>query len=169
MIQIHFHQPLTHDAQIVQIGLDAAVGTAAHTDLELMRELHLTVALVEPVMDLFGQAEGIDKAVLAGGTLAGNHGAHLGTGTAGLQPFPGNIGTEILDLVKGDTLNLHGHPGGEGDIAVAELFCRLADALKLLRGDLTVDGNDPGGEIVGSLVAQKAKTLDSLFVFRADG
>ena len=51
---------MTDDAQVVQVGLDAVVGAAAHSDLELVRQLHVVVAVVEALVDLLAESEGVD-------------------------------------------------------------------------------------------------------------
>ena len=82
---VHHGHPLAHDAQIVQVRLDAVVGAAAHGNLELVGQGHAVVANVELLVNLLAQAVGVDEAVLAGGALAGDHGAHQAAGAAGHQ------------------------------------------------------------------------------------
>ena len=169
LVRVQVGDPLADNAQIVQIRLDAVVGTAAYGNLELVGQADRVVALVEPVVNLLAEGEGVQQAVLAGGALAGHHGPHQGAGAAGDKALPGDVGPEILDLVVGDALDLNGQAGGEGDIPVAELLRRLGNALLLGSGDLAVDGDDAAGEVVGALVAEKSQRLDPLLIGGADG
>ena len=161
-LRVNQGNPLTHDAHVVQVGLDAVVGTAAHGDLELVGQLHLIVTHKETLMDLLGQSVGVNEAVLAGGTLTGDHRAHLGAGTAGFQTgLLLQILTQGLDVLKGNTLDLHSQAGGHGNLAAAELLGGLSYHRALLGCNLSVAGDDPAIKAVGSpLVPQKAQALD---------
>ena len=169
LVLVQAGDALADNPQVVQVRLDAVIGAAAHGDFELVGQPHATVALIEALMDLLAQTEGIQQAVLAGGALAGHHGAHQGAGAACSQALLGDIGPEVLDLVVGDALDLDGQAGGKGDNAVAELLGSLSDAPLLGSGDLAVDRDDAAGEIVRALVAQKTKRLHALLIRRADG
>ena len=162
---------LAHNAHVVQVGLDAVVGAAAHGDLELVGQLDLVVAHKEALVDLLRQGVGVDETVLAGGTLAGDHGAHLGAGAAGLQTglFPQEL-AQGLDVLKGHTLDLHGETGGHGNLAAAEALGRLGDHAALLRGNFAVAGNDTAVKTVGgTFVPQKAQALHAGDLALGDG
>ena len=161
--------PGAHDAQIVQVRLDAVVGTAAHRDLELVGQRHVRVTLEEPVMDLIAQRVSVIQAILAGGTLAGNHRTYFAAGTAGLQTRFSHIGTESVDVVVIDAGDLHGQAGGEHHVAVAVPLGRFGDRLTLLIGDTAVTGNDAAVEFVGALVVEESHGLDTLDVLGAQG
>ena len=163
--------PLAHDAQVVQVGLDAVVGTSAHRQFELVGQLDAAIALVEQMVQLLGQVEGVDQAVLAGGALAAHHGTDLGAGAAGDQASLGNVAAEVLDLVEGDAGDLNGQAGGEDGGAVAEFLSGLGDDSHLLGGDLAVYGDDTAVEVIGALVVEKALGfhLFDLFGFQCAG
>ena len=126
-LQIDLRHSLADDAQVIQIRLHAVVGTAAHRDLELVRQLDFTVSVIEPLMNLFRQGKCIDQAVLACSSLTGNDRAHLRSCTAGLKTCLHQELSEGLDIVKRNALNLHGQTGGHGHFAAAELLRRLGD------------------------------------------
>ena len=65
---------LTHDTEVIQAGLDAVVGAAANTDLELVGQLDIRPALVEGLVQFASQLLGVDDAVDADSTLAGDDG-----------------------------------------------------------------------------------------------
>lgn len=153
---------LSHNAHVVQVGLHTVIGAAAHRDLELVGQLDSGVALEEAFVDRKGQGVGIDQAVLAGGTLTGDHWADLGAGAAGLQTslLP-EKSPKGLDIFKGNALDLHGQAGGHGYLAAAEALGCLRDDMALLRSDLSVPGDDTAVEsILGALVPEKSQGLD---------
>ena len=80
---------LPDDAEIVEVRLDAVVGTAPYCDLKLVRQGDTTVTLIKFLMDFLTQREGVDQSELAGRSLAGNNGAYFGTRSARFQSsFP---------------------------------------------------------------------------------
>ena len=76
-LEVRLRHPLPDDAEVVEIGLDAVVGTSAHRDLKLVGQFHMGVAVVEAFVDFLREGEGVDQSVLAGGALAGNDRADL--------------------------------------------------------------------------------------------
>lgn len=161
---------LAHDAQVVQIGLDAVVGAAAHRDLELVGQGDAVVAQVEPLVEFLAQAEGIQQAVLAGGTLAGDDGPHQRAGAASLQTGPGQEGTQVVQFIVGHALDLQRQAGGHSHLAGAVPLGGLGNDPLFLGGDLAVAGDDPDVEAVGvALVLQAAQPLHPLDLLRRDG
>ena len=166
--QVHGLDPLADDGQVVDVGLDAVVGTAAGGDLELVGQLDVVIAQVEPLVDLRAEAEGVIEAVLAGGALAAHHGADLGAGTAGGQAVLPQECLKFGDLVIGDAGQLHGHAGGKLDLTAAEPVGGLGNGPDLLRGHIAVGGQNTGVEAVGPLVLQETHTLHALDIVGMD-
>ena len=96
---------LADDTQVVQAGFRAVIGTAANTDLELVRQGNTVVADVELLVDLFRQAIGIGQAILAGGTLTGDNRTNQRTGTAGGQVMLSQEIDQRLDVLVLDPLD----------------------------------------------------------------
>ena len=164
---VRYRHPLTHHAQVVQVGLDAIIGAAAYGNLEFMGQGHIMIAHIEPLVDFLGKGIGIDQAVLAGGSLAGNHRANQCPGAAGGQAAGAQKIRQRLDVFISDALNLHGQPGGHGHLTGAEPIGGLGNGPVLVGGDSAIAGDDPGVEHIGiPLVPQKAQTLDPLDVLR---
>lgn len=78
-IAVELRDSLADDTQVVEVWLYAVVGAAADRNFELMRKLYAGIAVVEDLVDLVGQRIGIQKSVLAGGSLAGYNRASEGT------------------------------------------------------------------------------------------
>jgi len=154
--------PLPDDADIVEVGLDAVVGTAADGDLEFVGKLDAVVSLVKALVDLLREPEGVDQAELAGRSLAGNDGAHTRSRAARGEPVPRKKGAEGLDIGIGNSLNLEGHTRGECDLAATEALCRLCDGFHHFRRYLSVSRNDTGVEgIGGRFITKKSQPLDT--------
>ena len=51
LLQIDLGNPLTDNAGIIQIRLHTVIRTSSDSDLELMRQFHFTVAVIESLMD----------------------------------------------------------------------------------------------------------------------
>ena len=118
------------------------------------------IAHIEQLVELFTEGKGVDEAVLAGGTLAGHHGTDLCAGAAGRQAVCLQKGHQSLNIIVFDALNLHGQPGGHGDLAAAEPVGGVCDGPVLISGELAVPGNDTDIEYIRiTLVLQTAKTL----------
>ena len=157
----HSLHPLTHNAHIVQVRLHAVVRAAAHSNFKLVGQLHIVVPHIEPLVDLLRQGIGIDQAILAGRALAGGHRPDLGSGAAGLQAglFLQKL-TQGLNVLKGNTLDFHGQPGGHGHLAAAEAAGRLRHSGALLGGNFAVAGDyTPVKLIRSTLVPQKSQSL----------
>ena len=120
-------------AEVVQRGLHAAVGTAAHRNLELMGQLYTIPADIISLMNLFGQFLGVIVAIDAGGALTGHHRAHLGTGAAETHAPLRGPGTGLLNLVEGNAGDFHRQTTGADQLAVAKEGSQLAHVLKILR------------------------------------
>ena len=126
------------------------------------------IAHVEPLVDFLAEGEGVDEAVLAGGTLAGHHGPDLGAGAASGQAVFSQESHEGFQIFVFHTLDLHGQAGGQRHFAAAEPVGGLRNGPVLPGGDLTVSGDDANVEDVGvALVAQTAQALDALDVVGA--
>ncbi len=139
--------PLSDDAKVIEIRLYAVVGASAHGDLKLVGKQHLTVSLVESVVNLLGKFKGIQKSVLAGGSLTCYHRTHLGASSACYQAGFCDVLAEIVNLVVGNALYLDGQTCGKGYDSVAELLSGFTDDFLLLCGDFSVNGNDTAGKI----------------------
>ena len=168
-IRVKLRDALADDAQIVEVWFDTVVRASADRNLKLVRQLDALVALVEALVNLLGQIEAVEQAVLAGGSLAGHNRTNLRAGAAGLQTRLRYKGAQVVDLIVWNAADLDGQSGGHLDLAAAEQTGSLGDALALLRGDLAVAGDDARVEAVGSLVVQEAPRLDPLDVLGADG
>ena len=81
--EVHHGNALSDDAKIIQIGFHTVIGTSSNGNLELMGQGDAMVTHVEPFVNLFAQIEGINQTVLAGCSLAGDHGANQTAGAAG--------------------------------------------------------------------------------------
>ena len=157
----HGHS-LSDDADVVEVGLHAVVGAAAHRDLELVGKGDAAVPLIKEGVQLFRKGEGIDEPVLAGRALARDDGPHLCARAARLQPALLQKGDERFRFFIGDALDLAGEAHGHGDLSVAEFLCRLRNGVHLLRGDLPVCCDDADVEAVRRrLVAQKTEPFEA--------
>ena len=152
---------LADDAKVVQIGLDAVVRAAADGDLELVRQPDVVPALVEALVDGTRKRDRVDQTVLAGRALAGDDGANLRAGAAGLKTVLREEGAERLDIGERDALHLDGQTGGHGDLAAAELLCRVYDRADLVRLKAAVSRDDARVEAVRrGFVVQETESLD---------
>ncbi len=70
-IGVHLGDFLADDADIVQVWLDTVVWAAAYCNLKFVGKGNIPVAFVEALVDFLGNGVGIQKSVLAGGSLAG--------------------------------------------------------------------------------------------------
>ena len=104
-------------------------------------------------MNLLGKLEGIQKSILTGGSLTCYNRTYLGAGSSCYQAGFCDVFTEVVNLVVRNPLYLDSQTCGKGYNPVAELLCGLTDNLLLLCGDLTVDGDNTSGKIVGSFIA----------------
>ena len=104
---------------------------SVYSNLEFVGQLYIMIALVKALVNLLRQAEGVRKAILAGGSLTGDHGANLRTRTAGLQAMLCQKSPERLDIGIGHPLDLYSQPGSHGDFPGAELLSGLGDSGKL--------------------------------------
>ena len=128
------------------------------------------VALIKPLMNLLRETEGVRKAILAGGSLTGDHRANLRARAAGLQAMLCQKSPERLDIGIGYPLDLHRQPGSHSSFPGAESLSSLGDGSELLRGKLAVNGDDPDIKaILGSFIPQAAKPFDPGYLLRTDG
>ena len=116
------------------------------------------------MVDFLRQSEGIDQSILAGRSLTGNHRTHLGTGSSAAHACRLDRCLELVDLFIRNSLHLHGQSGGKGHDSVSIFLCRVCDRTHLSGGDFSVYSNNPGGKIIGSLVAQKSHSFYSFFI-----
>ena len=125
------------------------------------------IPLVEPLVDLLAQAEGIHKTVLAGSPLAGDHGTHQRARSSGLQIVLRQKRDDRIDIFIGNTLNFHGQPGSHGDLPAAEALRRLRDGTMLLGCNLSVLGDHPDIEhIPVPFILKAAQPLHPLDLLR---
>ena len=155
---------LAYYADVVEVGLDAVVRASADRYLELVRQAHLTVALVEALVYLLRDGEAVYEAVLAGRPLARDDGAHLRAGAARFEAGLRDEGAEVLYLVEWHALALDRLARRERHYAVAVELRRLGEAGRLLRRYLPVDGDDARREVVGPLVPQKSERFYGFFL-----
>ena len=126
------------------------------------------IAQVELLVDLLAEGEGVNQTVLAGGTLAGNYRAHLGTGAAAVQSTLLQELHHRRNVVIPDALNFDGEAGGHGNLAAAEFVSGFCDGTHLVGGDPAVAGDDADIEYIGiTLVLQTAQALDLLDLLRS--
>ena len=118
-----------------------------------MGKLYLAVSLIKSVMNFLGQPEGIQQSILAGGSLTGYYRAHLGTGSSGYQTGFSDKLTELIDLVIGNSGNLHRQTRGIRYRTISVFLRRLCDHSLLLGRNLSVYRDNTGRKIVCSLVA----------------
>ena len=52
LIAVEVRYSLTDHAQVVKVGLDAVVGTSAHSNFKLVRQLDLMIALIKALVNL---------------------------------------------------------------------------------------------------------------------
>ena len=129
-----------------------------------MGELYVVPALVEGLVDALCEGIGVVEAVLAGGALAGDDGAHLAARAAGLQAALLEEIDDGLHVVERHALDLQRQARGEGHLAVAEAVGGVGDALQLRVVQLAVAGEHAAVEVVGALAVQEAQGLYRLDV-----
>ena len=101
LVFIELRDILADDTEVVQIRLHAVIGASADCDFELMRQSYCAVAFIETMVDLLGEAEGIQKSVLTGGSFTGNDRADERTGSAGYEPFLSDEGLDLINFIIG--------------------------------------------------------------------
>ena len=111
-IGVHLGDFLADDADIVQVWLDTVVWAAAYCNLKFVGKGNIPVAFVEALVDFLGNGVGIQKSVLAGGSLAGYYRTDFGSGYTSYPAFFGDKLLEFLNLIIGNPLNFHGKSGG---------------------------------------------------------
>ena len=168
-VRIYIGNQLPNDAQIVQSGLNTVVGAAAAGDFEFVRQLDRVVAQIKLLVDFFTQSEGVIQAVLAGGSLAGDHRTDQGASAASHEASRSDEFLEGGNVVKVNAPDFHGETGGELYFAAAKFLSGLSQDGGLLRSDLAVDCNHPGVEQIGAFVVQEAQSFDPLDFCSADG
>ena len=147
VIRIILRHYLPHDAEVVETRLDAVVGAAADTDLELVRQLDVVPAFVECLMQIPSQRLSVNQAMNTNRSLAGYNGTDSGTRTTGIESGLGNEVVERLNILVGQTLNLHCQAGRHGSLAVSEFPGRLSDFVQLLIRQQAVHSNDTGHKV----------------------
>ena len=130
---------LTDHAQIVDVGLDAVIGTSANRNFELVRQFDLVISLVESLVDLFREPEGVDQTKMTGRAFAGDYGAHARTGAADLQAAG-------IELIQPQFANTN-----------VDLPALPAQAYKLVQdkscfGVMDIGGDDRGAYALGRYV-----------------
>ena len=149
---IKVRDTLADDAKIVQIRLHAVVRAATDRDLEFVRKRDAMVALVKAMMNLLGKCEGVEQAVLAGRSLAGDNRTNLCAGTAGLQTCLCDVGLKCLDIFIWNPLYLHGKAGRKRHISISIFFCGFCQARHLCCIYLSIYCDDTGRKIVRPLI-----------------
>ena len=86
------------NAQVIDVGLDTIMRTAAHGDLKFMRKLYGVIADVKALVDLFRKSKGVNQTKVAGRTLAGHHGANARTRSSRLQAVLGKKIAKSFDF-----------------------------------------------------------------------
>ena len=124
-VLVELGHELAYYADVVEVWLDAVVRASADRYLELVRQAHLTVALVEALVYLLRDGEAVYEAVLAGRSLARDDGAHLRAGAARFEAGLRDEGAELLYLVEGHALALDRLARRERHYAVAVELRRL--------------------------------------------
>ena len=161
LVEVLLRHALAVDAEVVEAGLDAVVRAAADGDLELVRQPDVVPALIEALVDGTRERDRVDQTVLAGRALAGDDGANLRAGAAGLKTVLREEGAERLDIGERDALHLDGQAGGHGDLAAAEFFRRVYDRADLVRLKAAVSRDDASVEAVRrGFVVQETESLD---------
>ena len=95
-----------------RFGLTQLFGQPPTAILNLWGRATFAVAFVEALVDFLGNGVGIQKSVLAGGSLAGYYRTDFGSGSTGYQAFFGDKLLEFFNLIIGNPLNFHGKSGG---------------------------------------------------------
>ena len=149
---IKVRDTLADDAEIVQIRLDTVVRAAADCDLKFVRKRNVMVALVKTMVNLLGKCEGVEQAVLAGRSLAGDNRTDLCAGTAGLQTCLCDVGLKCLDIFIWNPLYLHGKAGRKRHISISIFFCSFCQARHLCCIYLSIYCDDTGRKIVRPLI-----------------
>ena len=136
------------EEKIIQIRLYTVVGTASHGNFEFMGKLDIVIAFIKLIVDFFRKSVGINKSVLTGCTLTGNHGANLFACTAGNQVELCQIFLHGLNVRIGNALNFNGETGGHGRFARAKPLGSFgngriqdADLAAALQGAVVKDEN----------------------------
>ena len=141
---IKVRDTLADDAEIVQIRLDTVVRAAADCDLKFVRKCNIMVALVKTMVNLLGECEGVEQAVLAGRSLAGDDRTDLCAGTTGLQACLCDVGLKCLDIFIWNPLYLHGKAGRKRHISISIFFCGFCNTRHLRCIYLSIYRDDTG-------------------------
>ena len=162
LIEIVCGNALTDDAEVVEVGLYAVVGTAAERDLEFMGELDLVEALIETLVDLFAELIRFDQTEAAGRALAGDNGTNERTCSAGFKTVLCEKFDKSVNVFVFYSLDLDGKSGGHSDLAASETVGSLSDSALLVRRDLAVTcDNADVKDVVESLVLKATESLDT--------
>ena len=117
LFTIHHRNALANDTHIVQIGLNAVIGTTANRNFEFMGQRQGAITLIKLFMDLFRQAVGVDQTKLAGGTLTGHHRTDFFASAADNQSKLCQILLHWLDILIRNALNFDGETGSHGSFS----------------------------------------------------
>ena len=63
------------------------------------------IAVIEPLVNLLAEGEGVDEAVLAGGAFVADHRPHFRAGASGFQAALGEELPQGFNVAKGDVLD----------------------------------------------------------------
>src|SRR5699024_2292032 len=122
LLQIDLGNSLADDTEVIQIRFYTVIRTSADRNLELVRQLHFPVSVIESLVDLLRQRECIDQSVLAGCSLTGYDRADFRTCTSSLKSCLHQILSQRFDIVKRYSLDFHRQTGSHGHLAASELL-----------------------------------------------
>lgn len=160
---------LANDADVVQLRLDAVVGTSADGNLKFVREGGISISVEIFLLQFVCEGECVMQAIAAGSPFAGDDGADFRAGAAddeaaGFDGFGKSI--QIFDRDAGDLKCL---TRGEQDITRAVFLSGIGNAFQLFRGDAPVLCDNTGRKIIGVLVVEKAASFQLFFFLFRDG
>ena len=93
---------MTFHAEVVEAGFHTAVGAAAYSDFEFMRQFHFSPANIIFVMDFLRQALCVEVAVYASGAFACRHRTDFRPCAAEQQTFFCQKSFGGFDVIKMD-------------------------------------------------------------------
>ena len=160
---------LADDADVVQLWLDAVVGTSADRNLKFMREGGISISVKIFLLQFVCESKGVVQTIAAGSPFAGDDGADFRAGAAddeaaGFDGF--GKSSQIFDRDAGDLKCL---TRGEQDIAGAVFLSGIGNAFQLFCGDAPVFCDDTGRKIIGVPVVEKAASFQLFFFLFRDG
>ena len=114
-----------------------------------MRQSYIVIPLIESFVDFFGKIKGVDKTILAGGTLARNHGTNQRTCAARFQTMLSKESNQSINILIFYALYFHRKARGHSYLAAAKTLGALCYGVMLGNGYLSVAGNNTHIEHIG--------------------